>query len=134
MPNSGAFRSLHCLIYKVLVPSAFRRNICYSITLFRTCQALFSTSFEIFFCTQLALSSSSNSSVIIPGSFRFVKPFFRSLSKSFSLPSRRAPAPLNSLAIIANSPRFVKPFLQLSQIFSSLSAAVLPYRLTAWLV
>ena len=25
--NSGAFRSLHCLIYKVLAPSAQRRNI-----------------------------------------------------------------------------------------------------------
>lgn len=48
MPNSGAFRSLHCLIYKVLALTARRRNICYLITNLSVCQALFSTFFKSF--------------------------------------------------------------------------------------
>ena len=87
MPNSGAFRSLHCLIYKVLAPSAQRRNIYYLTTLFRTCQVLFSISFEIFFHTRFVsfFSCLVRSFCIIPDSLSLVKYFFRFLSKSFPL-------------------------------------------------
>ena len=87
MPNSGAFRSLHCLIYKVLAPSAQRRNIYYLTTLFRTCQVLFSISFEIFFHTRFVsfFSCLVRRFCIIPDSLSLVKYFFRFLSKSFPL-------------------------------------------------
>ena len=50
--NSGAFRSLHCLIYKVLVPLRSRsRNIHYSSTLFQICQALFRLFSQSFLCS-----------------------------------------------------------------------------------
>ena len=135
MPNSGAFRSLHCLIYKVLVPSAQRRNIYYSITLSRTCQVLFSISFETFFPVLNSLSQAAQIALSLYRTRSLLSsPFFDFFRNLFPLPSCRTPVPLSSLAIITSSPRFVKPFLSLLQIFFSLPRSVLPYRLTAWLV
>ena len=114
------------------------RSAAEHLLFYHTLANLSSTFFNFFrnflSCTQLALASCSNSSVIIPDSLALVKPFFDFFRNLFPLPSCRTPVPLSSLAIITSSPRFVKPFLSLLQIFFSLPCSVLPYRLTAWLV
>ena len=73
---SGAFRSLHCLIYKVLARPPQRRNVLYLTTSFGFCQALFST-FSKFFRRlprlSAALSDSPSSISELP---EFVKSFF----------------------------------------------------------
>ena len=72
---SGAFRSLHCLIYKVLARAAQRRNSCYLITSVPVCQALFSTFFEVLFRTCLPGTRSPDSSAILPNPHHFVNTF-----------------------------------------------------------
>ena len=85
MPNSGAFRSLHCLIYKVLAPSAQRRNIWYFSRSVRVCQVLFSTFFEVFSALSSAPVFLPNSLTILSNHFRFVKHYFQ-LFKTFYRP------------------------------------------------
>ena len=86
MPNSGAFRSLHCLIYKVLIPLRLVRNIRYSNTLAKLCQALFrlfSKSFSYSFRSPEPLESFA----ILPHSSALVKHFFQLFQSFFRCPA-----------------------------------------------
>ena len=71
--NTGAFRSLHCLIYKVHVPM---RNSRYSTTAHLLCQVLFSTFFKVLFQSS---TPHHGSSITIPNLRRFVNTLFSSL-------------------------------------------------------
>ena len=66
------------------------RSAAEHLLFYHTLANLSSTFFNFFrnflSCTQFALASCSNSSVIIPDSLALVKPFFRLLSKSFPAP------------------------------------------------
>ena len=88
---SGAFRSLHCLIYKVLARPPQRRNVLYLTTSFGFCQALFST-FSKFFRRlprlSAALSDSPSSISELP---EFVKHFFHFVEIFFALSLARPP-------------------------------------------
>ena len=83
MPNSGAFRSLHCLIYKVLAPSAQRRNINYLSTTLFVCQALFPTSFEVFLQRSHPNPSGPDSLIRLSHLICFVKTYFSSQQNFF---------------------------------------------------
>ena len=140
MPNSGAFRSLHCLIYKVLAPSAQRRNIYYLTTLFRTCQVLFSISFEIFSHTRFVSFSSClvRSFCIIPDSLSLVKYFFRFLPKSFPLSAVVLPYRQTAQLVYQTLPDLSSLFFDSIKSFFRLalspSPAALPCRQTACVV
>ena len=116
VPNSGAFRSLHCLIYKVLARAAQRRNSCYLITSGSVCQVLFSTFFKIFF----ALSFPNRLSLRQLG--YYIRPsgvcqvLFSSFLKTFSGPAAPGVSASDSLLILADSNPFVKYF---SRLFSN---------------
>ena len=88
---SGAFRSLHCLIYKVLARPPQRRNVLYLTTSVSFCQALFST-FSKFFRRLPRLSAAlSDSSSIISELPEFVKCFFHFVENFFALSLARPP-------------------------------------------
>ena len=74
--NSGAFRSLHCLIYKVLAPSASAAEHCYLNRLTSVCQALFSTFFEVFSAPSSVPTFPPDSLISLPNHSRFVKHYF----------------------------------------------------------
>ena len=86
--NSGAFRSLHCLIYKVLARAAQRRNICYLITSDSVCQVLFSTFFKIFFRTQLSEPSASQTACLFYQTFQSLSSTFFKFLENFFRPRR----------------------------------------------
>ena len=98
MHPSGAFRSLHCLIYKV---HASRRNICYLSTSFSVCQVLFSSFFNFF--EALSFARFRRSLGILPYLSAFVKYFFQVL---FDLIFSAQ----HSLYMISKPQRFVNPF------------------------
>ena len=82
---SGAFRSLHCLIYKVLAPSASAAERMLSYHAAR----LLSSSFFNFFRSSFSAcrrpsAALSDSSFILPEPLEFVKLFFASLGSFFS--------------------------------------------------
>ena len=89
--NSGAFRSLHCLIYKVLAPFRVR---CGTFTIlpqaFRFVKYFFDF-FQNLFSYPARRSLPLGSLAILPHLPRFVKYFFRFFSKSFSYPTAVAP-------------------------------------------
>ena len=91
MLNSGAFRSLHCLIYKVLAPL---RSVAEHSLSYHTQEALSSTFFDFFqnlFSYSTARPSRSESFVILPRSLGFVKHFFQLFQSFFSAqPVRRS--------------------------------------------
>ena len=148
MPNSGAFRSLHCLIYKVLARAAQRRNICYLITSDSVCQVLFSTFFKIFFRTQLSEPSVSQTACLFYQTFQSLSSTFFKFLENFFRPRRsprlrlrqladssrfksvcqtsftRSPltlvSELRSFAILPLAVLFVKPFFDFFQTFSAL--------------
>ena len=123
MPNSGAFRSLHCLIYKVLARAAQRRNICYPITSDSVCQVLFSTFFKIFFRTQLSEPSAPQTACLFYQTFQSLSSTFSSFLKTFSGPAALRVSALDSLLILADSNPFVKYFSRLfSNFFHPLAA------------
>ena len=139
MPNSGAFRSLHCLIYKVLVLPAQRRNAYYLTTLFRACQALFSISFEIFFRARfVCFLCLVRSFCIIPDSLSLVKYFFRFLSKSFPLSAVVLPYRQTAQLVYQTLPDLSSLFFDSIKSFFRLalspSPAALPCRQTACVV
>ena len=88
--NSGAFGSLHCLIYKVLARAPSERKLYYLTTFNRLCQALFSTFFEAL--QRSRARSLSDSSLILPESEPFVKPFLSLLFKFFPRARRASPS------------------------------------------
>ena len=116
MPNSGAFRSLHCLIYKVLARAAQRRNIWYLTTFSSICQVLFSTFFKIFFVLSFPSRRLSDGLVIISGLPEFVKHFFRVSWKLFRTPPPRR----LRLRQLADSSRFPSVCQVLFQTFFKL--------------
>ena len=79
--NSGAFRSLHCLIYKVLAAASVAEHFLFYHT-FLSLSSTFFNFFRSFFSTLLALLSASKSFVILSHQLSFVKCFFQ-LFQSF---------------------------------------------------
>ena len=122
--NSGAFRSLHCLIYKVLAPLRSARNIHYFTTTFSVCQALFSTFFKVF-CARLS-KRLLGSSAILPQTFPFVKYFFRLFSKSFSQRSSGGPF-IWQLDYFTTAPRLCQALFSIfSRIFCKIPVPTAP--------
>ena len=80
--NSGAFRSLHCLIYKVLAAASVAERFLFYHT-FSSLSSTFFNFFRSFFNTLLAPLSASESFVILSHQLSFVKCFFQ-LFQSFS--------------------------------------------------
>ena len=117
MPNSGAFRSLHCLIYKVLARAAQRRNICYLITSDSVCQVLFSTFFKIFFRTQLSEPSASQTACLFYQTFQSLSSTFFKFLENFFRP--RCPLRLR-LRQLADFSRFKSVCQVLFQTFFKL--------------
>ena len=85
MSPSGAFRSLHCLIYKVLARPPQRRSMFYLTTSSGFCQALFSTFSKFFRRLSQLFAALSDSSFILPELPEFVKHFFRFARSFFAL-------------------------------------------------
>ena len=108
MPNSGAFRSLHCLIYKVLAPSAQRRNIYYLSTTFSVCQVLFSTFFEVVFYLAAFRFAEKLSDYIRP--FLACQALFSSFQKFFQRRLTEARPLTDSLLTITDHSPFVNTF------------------------
>ena len=79
--NSGAFRSLHCLIYKVLAAASVAERFLFYHT-FLSLSSTFFNFFRSFFSTLLAPLSASESFVILSHQLSFVKCFFQ-LFQSF---------------------------------------------------
>ena len=79
--NSGAFRSLHCLIYKVLAAASVAERFLFYHT-FSSLSSTFFNFFRSFFSTLLAPLSASESFVILSHQLSFVKCFFQ-LFQSF---------------------------------------------------
>ena len=117
MPNSGAFRSLHCLIYKVLARAAQRRNICYLITSDSVCQVLFSTFLKIFFRTQLSEPSASQTACLFYQTFQSLSSTFFKFLENFFRP--RCPLRLR-LRQLADFSRFKSVCQVLFQTFFKL--------------
>ena len=109
------FRSSRCLIYKV--HAAFAAGL-YFTTFRGACQALFSTSFEVF--GALNLFASHANSFILPDRRALVKNFFSRFSELF-VTLEGVLSNANSL-ILANSRAFVKHFFQISENFFSSSS------------
>ena len=123
MPNSGAFRSLHCLIYKVLARAAQRRNICYLITSDSVCQVLFSTFSKSFFVLSFPNRLPLRQLAYFTRPFRVCQVLFSSFLKTFSGPAVLRVSALDSLLILADSNPFVKCFSRLfSNFFHPLAA------------
>lgn len=80
--NSGAFRSLHCLIYKVLAAASVAERFL-SYHTFLSLSSTFFNFFRSFFSAWLTLLSASESFVILSHQLSFVKCFFQ-LFQSFS--------------------------------------------------
>ena len=108
---SGAFRSLHCLIYKVLAPSASAAERMLSYHAAR----LLSSSFFNFFRSSFSAcrrpsAALSDSSFILPEPLEFVKLFFRSAWKFFQRLPLGLPPLSDSPFILPELPEFVKHF------------------------
>ena len=117
---SGAFRSLHCLIYKVLARPPQRRNVLYLTTSFCFCQALFQL-FRSFFGACLGFPPLSQTAhQAYQSSQSLSSTFFTSL-KSFLLSRWHDRRVSDSLLTIPDLSPFVNTFFQLfaSFLFSS---------------
>ena len=87
MPNSGAFRSLHCLIYKVLAP---RRSVAEHSLLYHNSNRLSSTFFkffQLFSYRTFQFSSYSVAQLSYHKSFRLSSTFFDFFQNLFSYPA-----------------------------------------------
>ena len=116
MSNSGAFRSLHCLIYKVLAPSAQRRNICYFSRFISVCQVLFSTFFK-FFSTLIRTDHPLRQLDYFTKPSSFCQALFSAFSKLFSLRYRSSSTARDSLLNIPDTSLFVNTFFSSFSIF-----------------
>ena len=110
--NSGAFRSLHCLIYKVLAPLRSARNIHYFTTTFSVCQALFQL-FSKFFAPA-SRRGCSVAQLSYHRRFRLSSTFFDFFQNLFrtGLPEGLS---FDSSITLPQLPDFVKPFFRFSQ-------------------
>ena len=113
MSNSGAFRSLHCLIYKVLVPlrSVAEHSLSYHI--FLGLSSTFLNFFQSFLCLPfwwrhlIAQLSYHNSFCLSSTFFDFFQNLFRTgLAVGLSF---------DSLIMLPHLPDFVKPFFRFSR-------------------
>ena len=111
---SGAFRSLHCLIYKVLAPPPQRRNTRYFTTGSLVCQALFSTFFKSFSGALNLAARSQTACSFYQNSGPLSSPFFQFLELFSSRRPRALPRP-RQLAY------YTKSFLLCQLLFSKKS-------------
>ena len=124
MPNSGAFRSLHCLIYKVLAP--FRAR-CGTFTIlpqvFRFVKYFFRLFSKSFFVLSFPNRLPLRQLAYFTRPFRVCQVLFSSFLKTFSGPAIFRVSALDSLLILADSNPFVKYFSRLfSNFFHPLAA------------
>ena len=113
MSNSGAFRSLHCLIYKVLVPlrSVAEHSLSYHI--FLGLSSTFFNFFQSFLCFPF-WGSCSTAQLSYHRRFCLSSTFFDFFQNLF----RTGPAAglsFDSLIMLPHLPDFVKPFFRFSR-------------------
>ena len=115
--NSGAFRSLHCLIYKVLAPFRVR---CGTFTIlpqaFRFVKYFFRLFSKSFFRTRLAGACRSEAWLSYHIFLALSSTFFDSFQNLF-LTQPLSRLSLESLITLPQLPAFVKPFFRFPQNF-----------------
>ena len=123
MPNSGAFRSLHCLIYKVLARPLSGGTFAILSHLIQFVKYFFRLFSKSFFVLSFPNRLSLRQLAYFTRPFRVCQVLFSSFLKTFSGPAVLRVSALDSLLILADSNPFVKYFSRLfSNFFHPLAA------------
>ena len=133
MPNSGAFRSLHCLIYKVLAAAFSVAERLLSYHTFSSLSSTFFDFFQIFFVPARPLRLRLKACLFYHTLLNLSSTFFDSF-ESFFLPDRSFRFRFESLIILSRFLRFVKYFFPFLPLFLFLDSPASAPWLTARLI